>query len=433
MATEKKNFAFMGCGDLLRKASKLAIPCIKNNGYEVVAVDFKPEPVGLQPAQPNHFFDCSNEADYSEFTRIAEKEKFEAIYVANPGDAHLITLLQLHHFAKRIIISKPLDTHVGLLCTARKQEDLDFRYILPKVTVHDHYLNKPGVEFLARRLMPRLQAEHGFLDYVVMFLVENKSIEEHEQHRVEGLNCGMLFDLGVHLTSILDLLLPCPATWEGRTGTHERRDRSIEVIACETGRFGGSFLGDSTVIPSKRAETFGIVELAVTQTVQLQERLKTTQRIRVLAVVGKGVPIDNQTDRDLKAVQMVFQGGAEVVLDIDTHRFHGVDERLLREEGYYDLDLTQKGINKALVAAAQSDFVFSADRPFQEWGPALRSVLLLFESLAIAENPVGYEDGVFCRDLTTRLLQRNPRFSQWALPDRLQDLVIGSLHEGAVP
>lgn len=427
-----RNVALIGCGDLVRKASEVAIQHLKDSGYRVIAVDYKQEPVGLAPAQPDRFFNCSNESDYSEFLQIAENEKFEAIYVANPGDAHLTSTLELQHFTKQIVISKPVDTHVNVLCSIRRREETDFKYLLPKVAVHDHYLNKPGVDFLVHRLMPRLHAEYGFLDYVLMFLVEKIPIEQDQRHRLESLNCGMLFDLGVHLASILDALLRHGATWTSRDGRLERSDRSIKVVACETGRFGGSFLGQSTVEPSRRAETFGVVELEVEETVTLDRGVQTKQRIPVLLVVGKGVPIDQQTDRDLKAIFLKFQSGAQVVLDIDTHRFRGVDEGVLENLGYHQLDLRQKGINKALITAAQSQFDFSETSPFQKWGPASRSVLMLFEAILKTERPVGYEDGVLCRDLTTRLLLQNPFFGRWVLPERLQELVIGAPPKGAV-
>lgn len=359
------------------------------------------------------------------------RERFGLIYVGNPGNSHLISTAELQHFTDKLIIAKPLDTNVGLISTVREFEATTYKHLVPKVTIHDHYLNKPGVGFLTK-LMPRLQAKHKFLDSVQMYLVEKNPIEDGEAHRLDSLRCGMIFDLGVHLLSILEELVPLGAKWENGPLTLQRVDRTIAVKKCVTGRFGGSFLGMSTVVPDRRAETFGIIEFLVTEKVASSAGLEVENLVPVLMVVGKGVPVARDASRDLKAIQLSFQTRAKVVLDIDTHRFQGIDDAILREEGYYDLDFTQKGINSPLVVAAENGFDVSG---FQGWSAGSRSVLRLYEGLVPAGDPIGYDQDKSCRDLVSMLLQEKGGFTKtnWTLPDDLRRLFIGPDLQDAVP
>ncbi len=425
------NVGLIGCGDIIKKAAP-AVKKMKEQGYRVVAADFIDDPVGLPVAEPDLFFNFGKKASHSEFLSLAFRERFRSIYVANPGNAHLPSTLELQHFTDQLIIAKPLDTNVGLISTIRESEQTNYLHLIPKIVIHDHYLNKPGVKFLME-IMPRLQSEFTFLDTIQMYLVERDSIEAGEPHRLEGLRCGMVFDLGVHLLSILRGLVPMGAKWEDKDDKEvicQRTDRSIRVTNCVTGRFGGTFLGKSTVVPDRRAETFGVVEFLVKERIVRSTGHELENEVRVLVVVGKGVPVDQYASRDLKAILLKFQAGREVVLDIDTHRFNGVDDSVLRDEGYYNLDLTQKGINEPLISAAESGF---PPNGFQTWGPGARSVLRLYEGLVPAGRPIGYDHNRSCRDLVSMLIRDKGGFAQWDLPSDLNRLIIGAPIADAVP
>jgi hypothetical protein len=425
---ESGRILWLGWGDLARKCEP-AIGEMKQAGYKIYALDVRERPTALlNGVEPSELFVRNRSSHHDNLLRVASQHGFDAIYVANPGHFHISSAIEFQHFAPVVLLSKPLDTHLGFLMTLAENKE-NYVHLLPKLFVHDHYLNKPAVEFLATKLMPRLHQRHNFLANVVMFLVERGSIETHEKSRIPGLNCGMLFDLAVHMISILDRIAPPTIKWTSGSGLYERTWREVEVVACQTARHGGSLLGKSTVLHGREAESFGIIELKVTEGIRHEGSEVPPQSFRVLIVVGKGVPYEHGATRDLKTIQLNFKDEAAVTLDVDTGQFSGVDTSELNALGYNRMDLTQRGINKPLIEAATAKFTAKVKtRLFQPYSPALQSVELLSRALYAAPvKPVGYNESTSsCRDLTNALLRRDSRFSDWQLPGNFISFLVGA-------
>jgi hypothetical protein len=251
-----------------------------------------------------------------------------------------------------------------------------------------------------------------FLRGAIFFLVERNTIEEKEMHRRKALECGMLFELAVHMISILQEIVPKSITWYGKGhGTYERRNRRIEVVACITAKDGASLLRASTVMPGREAETFGAIELKVTEEIYHAESRETVEgTFPVLVVVGKGLPGDEGMTRDLKTVVLNFKDGASVTLDLDTYGISGFDQSTLQDAGYDQLEFNQRGINLALILAAQNHFCpGEGGNVFQPYAPALESVRILSEALRRAPaQPVGYGvPSATCRELLNELLLKS--------------------------
>jgi hypothetical protein len=424
-------FLQIGLGDIAKKESEEAIPQIKNEGYEILSLDMKEDPVGQEYVQPKKHFLRERDDHNKELKHIGWKDGFDAIYVANLSHQHITTAIEFQDYTPLVIVAKPLDTHLHLLLTIQRDKP-HFSHLLSKLFIHDHYLNKPGIRTL-KKIMPKLHEQHCFIDNIMLFLVEKDKIEDKEKHRLDALSNGMLFDLAVHLISILQEITPIGLEWyyEGR-GPYRRIDRKIHVEACTTARYAGSVLGESTAIFDGRlAETFGILELRVEETISFNDIPNPRPRfIRVLIVAGKGVPVELGIMRDLKSVYLQFEEGGEVKLDLDTSRFNGVDSSILQNAGYYDMDLTQRGINLPLSQSAKSRFKFpGGDNPFQCYTPAFESIRILSEALLKApKDPHGHKNKP-CRDLLNELLTLNnmsSRFSNWDLPSNFRNLLIDS-------
>ena len=424
---------WVGWGDLARKAAP-AINIAKGLGYEINALDVSEKPSGLKMTEPDRLFVRTSEAQHRDLVALARNAGFDAIYIANYGHQHIGSALEFYHYAPSVILAKPLDTCLDYLLTIGRDE-ANFRHLLNKLFVHDHYLNKPGIVFLRER-MQALHSDHDFLAGMLLFLVERSSIERSEPHRIKALGCGMIFDLAVHLISIVQALVPEQIGWQSDAeGRYERKARSIDVVACVTAKSAGSLLGESTVIRGREAETFGVVELVVTETIEHESGERLEKRFPVLLVVGKGLPGEAGMTRDLKTVVLNFKDGAEVALDLDTYQFRGLQSGFLKASGYEKIDLTQRGINLPLVTAAQNGFALSAgDHLFQPYIPALENVRILREALRAAPvTPEGYRAGATtCREELNTLLRLDRRFSAWNLPQNFGNFHIGDPPERTI-
>jgi len=425
-----------GWGDVIGKAAP-AFEQLRTAGYKLIARDIVEDPRALRTIQPDDLLIRGRESHERQFDKLAlSRRGFEAAYIANPGDQHIGSALELQRFSKRILVSKPLDTNLNFLTMIHSNQLRfeSFTELLAKLYIHDHYLNKPGVEFLTG-LMPTLHARHNFLRRIKMFLVERNSIEFDEAGRREGLRCGLLFDLGVHLLSMLDRLVPNLMRWTDVTSrSYERLGRKIFVKACSTATDYGSTLGKSTVVFGREAETFGMLELEVQEEFMMHgSEVKDVSTFPVLITVGKGVPIHKGAARDLKSIVLEFKDGAEITLDLDTHQFSGIDAGTLSERAYDQLDLTQRGINKPLLELATSGFGDQfPQQAFQNWSPALSCVEHLFRALhQHSGEPVGYGP-TDCQGLMNQLFQQNPNFSRWNLPNDFETLIFGMPPSGCI-
>jgi hypothetical protein len=377
----------------------------------------------------------TSEKQHQELISLARDGGLDAVYVANYAHQHIGCALEFYNFARNIIVAKPLDTCLEYLLNITKDQD-NFCHLLRKLYVHDHYLHKPGVTFLRDR-MAELHSEHDFLDSIELFLVERATIEKSERARVKALSCGMIFDLAVHLISILQAIVPINLAWQSQAeGSYERRSRRIEVTACTTAKSAGSMLGESTVIRGREAETFGVIELLVTEQVSHENGDVLDKHFPVLVVVGKGLPGEPGMTRDLKTIVLNFRDGAEVALDLDTYQFRGVDSAFLKAAGYENIDRRQRGINLPLVAAAHNNFDLARDNnPFQSYAPALEGVRILWQALTAAlPKPEGYRAGpTSCRQLLSDLLRKDRRFSPWDLPQNFGNFHIGEPPQDSIP
>jgi|GEM_PF-5177369 len=424
---------WIGWGDLAHK-SKEAFSVIKQKGYEILALDVMENPVGLKSTEPEKLFLRTSEDHHKELVRIARQDGFDVVYVANYGHQHISSALEFQSFTPQIIVAKPLDTCLDFLLNVGRDQE-NFIHLLKKLFIHDHYLNKPGVVFLRDR-MPELHSEHNFLDSIQLYLVERATIEEKEPHRREALECGMLFDLAVHMISVLQVIVPESMSWHDGQGRYQRLDRRINVTACNVAKDAGSILTKSTVIRGREAETFGVIELKVTEKISHESSVEFERDFPVLIVVGKGVPAEQGITRDLKAIFLKFRDEAEIALDIDTYGIRGIEDRILRGAGYANIEFTQRGINLPLVTTAQNGFNLLAENiPFQPPVSAFKSVHILWEALHLAPpRPTGYRAGfTTCSQLVNILLRQDSRFSDWGLPQNFGNFLIGTPPDHAIP
>jgi hypothetical protein len=109
--------------------------------------------------------------------------------------------------------------------------------------------------------MPELHAIHGFINQIRVFLVEHRSVNQ-EWNRRAALECGMIFDLGVHNVTVIQELVPPTLSWTNSHGHQFRRERrEIEAVTCARGRTS------ACILQNQEAETFAAIELRITERV----------------------------------------------------------------------------------------------------------------------------------------------------------------------
>src|SRR6266481_397761 len=151
---ESGKILWIGWGDLAKKSAQAVSVIMNQLGYDVLALDAAEKPVAFAKIEPTELFLRTSKTHHEELVRIAKRDGFDAVYVANYGHQHITSALEFQHSTPLIIVAKPLDTHLDLLLTMSR-DHTNFAYLLEKIVAHDHYLNKPGVVFL-RKLMPKL-------------------------------------------------------------------------------------------------------------------------------------------------------------------------------------------------------------------------------------------------------------------------------------
>ncbi|MFX1340989.1 MAG: hypothetical protein ACFFDK_20430, partial [Promethearchaeota archaeon] len=300
-----KIISLVGLGDIIKKSARTWEEFDKK-GIKILAADIIEKPLGLE-SLPNsaEFFNFSDAKDQNSFFKTVKENQLEFGYISNYPEVHLPTALELRRFTKKIIIPKPLDSNYLLISTLLNETS--FSSFISNVKVHDHYRNKPVVNAL-KKIMPDLHRRYGYLRQLKLFLIEKKSTQD-EWYRKNTLDSGLILDLGPHLVSILQELIPKKLIWTDMGGhIFERIDRTIEVVSCGRGR-------DNLCILEPGAETFALIHLRIHEDIVFyaddskNNKVPVKNFMDVLLVMGKGVSVDQSSDDgDLKAIEMEVDG-----------------------------------------------------------------------------------------------------------------------------
>ncbi len=400
-------FLGVGTGDVWNKLSDNggAAAAIKKS-YTLYALETSMDAVGLRKVNPDKTFLLKK--DYAELIKIGKKQGFCVSYISNYPDGHMASALELANLSKMVIISKPIDTNVQFLLTMKGQKEY-YDHFLDKVLVHDHYIVKPAISIL-KEIIPYLHSKHGFLRSIQLYLVEKDSAESKEPWRLEALRCGALFDLAVHLISILFEIVPEGVRWDGTAGEYVRVKRTVDIdsIVCCTGRDAMSLIGYSKIIQNRMAETAGIIELKLRETICLNGKVTSELVVPVLIVVGKGIPAYQDAKRDMKSIVLNFSSETNIVVDIDSCQFSGVENSIIQTACQkVKIDTRRRGLNLPLTKAAQEDFnPLTVKKYFQDPLLAFETVKILNDAIhKSSDEPIGIPKNWTCLELMNRFLR----------------------------
>lgn len=270
------------------------------------------------------YFDLSNASHRDKLFDLGRRQRFDLTYDATWPDAHLLNIPNWDAITKSTVVTKPfvsIEQYHALKALVHLR---GFGSLLEKVMLHDHYINKPGMQALFKGL-PAAHAKFGKFSRMMIVITERRTVND-EGHRKITLEGGMIPDLASHAVMILQLLTPVGLVWpEGQSGRFVKRlKRKICPTACVRSQM-------IMAAVDQDVDTACVIEYRVVEKLCLVDEKGTVKgapfhnKFFVLVVCGKGL-CAGENGRDLKAVEIAFQGqgGATGVVDLDTNRLNDV-------------------------------------------------------------------------------------------------------------
>jgi hypothetical protein len=430
ITSPKPLIVWLGTGDLYRKCHH-ALEYFRKLGATLVAVDIVSNPNGLTAFAPDDFFVWPSQRDRARLLRRLARDHPALLIIANWPEDHLASVLLLSRYATMTVVAKPIDINLPLLERLVRASEL-YRWLLDTVGVHDQYLRRPPIMAL-RQGLSELHAASGFLQGIRLFIAERRSVND-EPTRLRALEVGIIYDLAVHAIAILLELTPPQLTWTMPDGHQYRRlSRDIRVIGCAKAQVAGCMLANQD------AETFATIEFEVQENIQFNNggSSPVTRSFPVLVVVGKGVVLDDGVGRDLKALELSFQGYEPLRMDLETNAISGPD--LVRLIPHGQMDRRQRGLNEPLIKLADRAFTPSDRSPdeiplFQSVDAAHLCLQLLAAAHTAASGKLmAYRPGVAVHDLINRLIASDQLNSYWRMSQAPTSLLIGEPPNEQIP
>lgn len=296
---------WIGCGDFTHRSFE-AIRQLRELGVEMTFIDVRqPGELKADPTAENFaYFNVMDASEGEHFTQVAQREHFDVVFVANYPELHVLSASEHARTCDGILLlTKPIDSNFELLHTIKKGWPPQW---LDRLYVHDHYLNKAGVEAF-RDVLPHLVRRCGRPTQIRAFLVEPRTVEEED--RIDALQCGVSLDLLWHLLAITQVYFPTERKEMPQEAFYRYQPLAVEEVL--KGQYRHSAL-------SETAETFAVVNAVIPQEFIGHGR-RVRRDVQAQFIVGKGIRVDrDDPGRSLKAFQITFQGPT-VTLNIKEH------------------------------------------------------------------------------------------------------------------
>ncbi|MEK7541666.1 MAG: hypothetical protein AAB533_02345 [Patescibacteria group bacterium] len=391
-------------GDLGGKLSEFYRHATRMGGVEVYGVDivpedeFKPEFTGFKA-----YYNIHDWAAKEEFFKIGQAQPFDLGYDGAWPSVRIFNLCQFHRLCRYMISTKPVvpikhyATFESLVGFDAAIEDPDqqalmgvhgYEDLIAKTAGHDHYLNKPAVSAVLNNLS-KLHSQFGRFFRVTIFITEQRDVNhKEEQKRIRALDEGMIPDLDTHGVMFIQRLTPVGLIWQDSGGNYIKRQwRRILPIACVRAQMKNAMC---------ESDTACIAEYEVQEKLIIVDDQEGTPRkgavlrpssFHVLVVCGKGFRVENYTDRDLKAIEIAFQGQGQStgIIDLGTNQVNQMLASVLGPDVPGPELRVHGGINLPMTVLADNWQDFSSprssirERDFQ-------SVNLLFENMTLLKG-----------------------------------------------
>jgi len=337
-------------------------------GVQFFAADIVPE----TEFRPNFtgfagYFDVTNGADRQKLIELARDQPFDLGYDATWPNAHLLNAMNMEPFFKHILVTKPFVSIEQFSALEALMHLAAFRCVREKLLMHDHFANKPGLT----ALLSSLSAAHslyGKFSRMLIVITERRSVNDPEEiKRQEALQGGMVPDLASHAVMMIQLLTRKGLMSRDSQGNYFRRlDRTIVPTACVRAQMKLAALPENV-------DTACIIEYMVPEKLTLAREDGTvcgkpfSNTFYVLMVCGKGLSVTADASRDLKAVEISFQGQGRAtgIIDLETNTLNEVLERVPGLVIPRDNERIHRGINRPVMDLIGRWHDFSTDEDFR--------------------------------------------------------------------
>ena len=404
-ARELSRILVIGAGGALGRKLTPSYEHSRLKGVEIYAADimpkadFKPKFTGFA-----EYFNVRDPRDKKKLFELGLKQHFNAGYDASWPHGRIFNLIRYGEICDHMISTKPftpiahlptLRTFVGFKESAGQQQEEGlvlegapaYRDVIDKTVGHDHYANKPGVAAVLANLQ-KLHSQFGRFFRITILITEQRDVNhKDEQARIRALDEGMIPDLDSHGVLLIQRLTPVGLIWQDSEGNRIKRFwRRIIPTACVRAQMRNAFCqGDTACIAEYEVEE-GLCILD-----EKGQPFLGTKPMRfsffVLVVCGKGLKAESYIDRDLKAMEIAFQGQGQStgIIDFGTNQ---VNQMLLSVLGSAvpDVDLrVHGGINLPIqtIIDRWPDFT---DKRNSLRSEILQPVDLLFENMCLLDE-----------------------------------------------
>ena len=349
--------------------------------------EFKPKFNGF-----TEYFDLSSGPDRDALRKLGQSKPFDLIYEATWPDAHILDVLDWQSIANQIIVTKPFVSIEHYQTLRSLMVIPGYRSIVGKMMQHDHYINKPALEEVITHL-PQAHSTYGKFAHMTIVITERRTVND-QRHRLRALTGGMIPDLDSHAVMIIQRLVPTNLVWEDGEGNHMKRfSRDIKPVACIRAQMKNAKCNQDV-------DTACIVEYRVTESLNLiDEKGAVGEPVEntfyVLVVCAKGLQAEGNSERDLKAIEIAFQGQGQStgVIDLETNAVNEIFRAIPEISPCDDEIRKHKGINRPMFAAIDTWPKFVADellrdRLFQSPALIWENMRLLWETMTIAKKGI---------------------------------------------
>lgn len=366
-------------------------------GVEVYAGDIVDE--GEVAKKYNSFagyFDLRKEVDRDKLRELGHAAKFDFVYDATLPSARFINLMNWEGICHYLIGTKPF-TAIDYFEALRPLMFLPANAPLrEKLQQHDHYINKPGFDVVSSNIAAA-HMKYGKFARISIFIVEQRTINDEIRNRgrAAALDEGILPDLNSHGIMCIQRLVPEGLVWEDGVGNFIRRtSRVIEPTACVRAQM-------KNALCHQNLDTAFIVEYRVLETLCMISDPSSEECVSdkinnifyVLIVGAKGLRATPDIGRDLKAIEIAFQGQGQStgIIDLETNTLNELLQSV-PSIGVLDEELRKhRGINLPMFTLSQNwqDFVQNPDarkKLFQQPNLIWENMNLLSQTRAIARK-----------------------------------------------
>jgi hypothetical protein len=363
---------------------------IKTDGDIVEESQFKPAFTNFAG-----YFNLTKKPDRDKLFSLARDQKLDLAYDASWPSAHLLNLVNLESIFEHILVTKPfvsVEQYSGLEALMNLS---GFECVREKILMHDHFTNKPSLTALISSLSQAHQF-YGRFSRMFIIITEQRTVNDLEEvKRQEALTGGI--DTGPRIacrddSSALNAKRLDVAGGSQARQFFKRLDRHIEVTACVRAQMKLAALPDDV-------DTACIIEYLVTETLTLAYEDGTAigrpfpNRFYALVVCGKGLSATSGIDRDLKALEISFQGQGRStgVVDLETNTLNEVLERIPGIGLPNEDERAHRGINRPMMKVLErwKDFetnnILRAEL-FREKSQIWENMKMLSETMAVCKN-----------------------------------------------